>query len=223
MCREKGAGLHAALNTIPGAGEISPFLDTVAQLEENGVLAVILSDPGVISLVRREVPSLRITASVGLSTLNPAEARFYREVGADAVVLPTALAPGEIPAIKEESGLRVEVFVHCRPEILLQGTCALPGYTREGQGVPGRPQLSGSGTLSSAKRTGRCHLVCRAIPLSREPHSIERELASWVSAGVDAFKLQGRELSPSRLFELTSRIRGKLDAAVAAVARKNPA
>ena len=223
MCRERGAGLQAALNTVPGSAEISSFLDTVAQLKENGVLAVILSDPGVISLVRREVPALQITASVGLSTLNPSEAMFYREVGADAVVLPTALAAGEIPAIKAESGIRVEVFVHCRPEILLQGTCALSGYAREGQGVPGRPQLEGAGTLSSAKRTGRCHLVCRAIPLSRESHSIEGELASWISAGVDAFKLQGRELSPSRLFDLASRIRGKLDAAIAAVARQNPA
>ena len=223
MCREKGAALHAALNTVPGAAEISPFLDTVAQLQESGVLAVILSDLGVISLVRREAPSLQITASVGLSTLNPAEARFYREVGADAVVLPTALLPGEIPAIKAESGLRVEVFVHCRPEILLQGTCALPGYAREGRAVPGRPHLEGAGTPSSAKRTGRCHLVCRAVPLSRAPHSIEGELASWVLAGVDAFKLRGGDLSPARLFELASRIRGKLDAAVAAIARKNPA
>jgi len=217
MCREKGAALHAALNTVPAAGEVSSFLSTVAQLKEDGVVTVILSDPGVISLVRREVPSLRITASVGLSTLNPPEARFYRDVGADAVVLPTALAPEEIPAIKAESGLLVEVFVHCRPEILLQGKCALPGYAREGQGVAGRPHVEGAGTPSSAKRTGRCHLVCRSLPLSRDLHSIEGELASWVAAGVDAFKVQGRDLSPPRLFELASRIRGKLDAAVAAV------
>ncbi len=223
MCREKGAALHAALNTVPAAGEVSSFLSMVAQLAEDGVLAVILSDPGAISLVRRELPSLRITASVGLSTLNPPEARFYRDLGADAVVLPTAIAPGEIPAIKTESGLRVEVFVHCRPEILLQGKCALPGYAREGQAVAGRPHAEGAGTLSSAKRTGRCHLVCRAIPLSRDLHSIEGELASWIAAGVDVFKMQGRDLSPPRLFELASRIRGKLDAAVAAIARTNPA
>ena len=217
MCREKGAALHAALNTVPAAGEVSSFLSTVEQLKEYGVLAVILSDPGAISLVRRKVPSLRITASVGLSTLNPPEARFYRDVGADAVVLPTALAPGEIPAIKAESGLRVEVFVHCRPEILLQGKCALPGYAREGRGVAGRPRAEKAGTLSSAKRTGRCHLVCRSLPLSRDLHSIEGELAAWIAAGVDVFKLQGRELSPPRLFELASRIREKLDAAVAAL------
>jgi putative protease len=216
ICRKRGARLHAALNTLPGAAEIPSFLATVKDFPEVGVFAVILSDPGVISLVRREAPSLRITASVGVSTLNPPEARFYREVGADAVVLPTALGPEEIPAIKTESGLRVEVFVHCRPEILLQGKCALPGYAREGAASPERPWMAGTGTTSSAKRSGRCHLVCRAIPLVRDLHSIEDTLAPWIAAGVDAFKVQGRELSPARLFDLVARVRGKLDAALAA-------
>lgn len=216
LCREKGAMLHAALNTIPGDAEVPEFLGTVTELKEYGVFAVILSDPGVISLVRRELPSFRITASVGVSTLNPPEARFYRDMGADAVVLPTALGPGEIPAIKAESGLRVEVFVNCRPEILLQGKCALPGYVREGRELPGHPRLSGAGTPSSAKRTGKCHLVCRGIPLSRDSHSIEEELAPWIGVGVDVFKVQGRDLPPPRLFDLVSRVRGKLDAAIAA-------
>src|SRR3972149_1003877 len=145
-----------------------------------------------------------------------------RQAEADAVVLPTALGPGEIPAIKAESGLLVEVFVHCRPEILLQGKCQLPGYAREGAAPPERPRMAGTGTPSSAKRSGRCHLVCRAIPLVRDLHSIEDMLAPWVAAGVDVFKVQGRELSPARLFDLVSRVRGKLDAAVAAVAG-NPA
>ena len=206
MCRERGSSLHAALNTVPAAAEIPLFLDTVDGLRKDGVFAVILSDPGVISLVRRELPSLRITASVGLSTLNPSEARFYRDVGADSIVLPTALTPVEIPAIKAVSGLRVEVFVHCRPEILIQGKCALPGYAREGKTLPGRTHAAGSGTTSSAKRSGQCHLVCRAIPLFREEHSIEDTLAPWIAAGVDTFKVQGRELPPSRLFDLVSRI-----------------
>jgi len=216
LCRKNGVPLHAALNTIPGDAEIPSFLATVTQLAEDGASAVILSDPGVIALVRRALPGMRITASVGVSTLNPSEARFYRDVGADAVVLPTALSPEEVPAIKAESSLRVEVFVRCRPEILLQGKCALPGYAREGKSSPGRPHLAGTGAPASAKRTGRCHLVCRAIPLSREPHSIEDELAPWIACGVDAFKVQGRGIPPQKLFNLVSRIRRKLDAALAA-------
>src|SRR4030042_1941810 len=76
--------------------------------------------------------------------------------------------------------------------------------------------MAARGTPSSAKRSGRCHLVCRAIPFVRDLHSIEDTLAPWIAAGVDVFKVQGRELSPARLFDLVSRVRGKLDAAIAA-------
>lgn len=213
-CASKGAELHVALNTVPGAAEESAFLAAVGRVREDGASAVILADPGVIPLVRREAPGMRITASVGLSTLNPAQARFYRELGADAVVLPTVLSPAEIPAIRAESGLRVEVFVHCRPEILLQGSCALPGYAGPGSQTAGRPEMAAAGTLSSAKRSGRCGLVCRAIPFSRTVHSLEGELPRWIAAGVDVFKVQGRELPPARLFDLVSRIRVRLDAAL---------
>ncbi len=215
-CAERGAALHVALNTVPGAAEGASFLAAVARVQDDGASAVILADAGVIPLVRRETPGIGITASVGLSTLNPAQARFYRELGADAVVLPTVVAPAEVPAIRAQSGLRVEVFVHCRPEMLLQGSCALPGYAGVRSATAPRPHMADAGTVSSAKRSGRCGLVCRAIPFSRTVHSLEAELPRWIAAGVDVFKVQGRELPPARLFDLVSRIRAKLDAALAA-------
>jgi hypothetical protein len=40
-------------------------------------------------------------------------------------------------------------------------------------------------------------------------------LTGWISAGVDAFKIEGRNLPPGKLGPLVSRIRGKLEAAIA--------
>ena len=216
-CRRRGAPLAVALNTVPGSSEVSYFLAVVDRLAGDGVSAVILSDPGIIRRVRREFPALPITASVGLSALNPSEACFYRDLGADTIVLPTALSPGEIPAIKEESGLRVEVFVRCRPEILLQGKCALSGYALEGSPPPERPGMAGAGIPSSAKRGGRCFLACRSLPLAREAHSIEEELPRWIAAGADAFKVEGRELPLPKILAIVSGVRSRLDAALAAV------
>ncbi len=224
-CRAAGAFLQVALNTVPAAADIPGFLSAVRRLRDGGVETAILSDPGAIALVRRECPGMRICASVGASTLNPAEAQFYRELGADAVVLPTAVGREEVRPIKAASGLFVEVFVHCRPEFIIHGKCGLPGYLREsplpgprGRGA-GEPKTAGTedpGGLASAKRTGRCHLVCRALPVPREDRSIEDELPDWVDAGVDAFKIEGRDLPPEKIGPIVSRIRGKLDAAIAA-------
>jgi putative protease len=204
-CRRAGARFHAAVNAVPVAGGIAPFLAAVRRLREEGVDELILNDPGVIALVRGEFPDLPLCASVGLSAVNPEDARAYRELGADAIVLPSAVLPGEVPAIREASGLRIEVFAWCRAEFLLHGKCGLTGYAAEGAG----------GALLSPKRGTSCHRVCRGLPVPSAPRSIEEELSPWVAAGVDVFKIEGRELSPDAVSALVDRFRRKLNAVLA--------
>ncbi|MFA6147526.1 MAG: peptidase U32 family protein [bacterium] len=203
-CRQAKAFLHAAINAIPSSGGLPAFLASLHRLRDAGVDEVILNDPGVIALARREIPGWPICASVGLSVLNPEDARAYRELGADSVVLPSTVRPEEIPRIKKASGLRIEVFAHCRPEFLLHGKCGLTGYVVEGDG----------GGTGSAKRGGSCRLVCRNLEVPCAAHSLENELPAWIAAGADVFKIEGRELSPPAVAALTARFRGKLDAAI---------
>jgi putative protease len=207
-CRDAGARLHAAVNAVPRSGEIPFFLSSLARLAAGGVSEVILNDPGVIALVRRELPGIPICASVGVSVLNPQDAALLRDLGADAVVLPSAMRPREVPAIKRATGLRIEVFALCRAEFILHGRCCLTGYAAEAPG----------GETASAKRGKGCRLVCRSLPVPREPHSLEDELPSWIRAGADVFKLEGRDLAPEALKALVRRFRDRLDAAIAASA-----
>jgi putative protease len=204
-CRRAGARLHAAINAIPTSGELPDFLASLHRLRDAGVDEVILNDPGVISFAHREIPGWPVCASVGLSVLNPEDARAYRDLGVDAVVLPSAVRPDEIPPIKRASGLRIEVFAYCRPEFLLHGKCGLTGYAVEGDG----------GRTASVKRGGSCRLVCRNLPVPAAAHSIEDELPVWIAAGADVFKIEGRELSPPAVAALVARFRRKLDAACA--------
>ncbi|NJD63335.1 MAG: U32 family peptidase [Deltaproteobacteria bacterium] len=215
-CRRRGALLQVALNTVPGPAELPGFLSVLRRIRGDGIAAAILSDPGVIRLAAREFPDLPICASVGVSALNPSEALFYRELGARALVLPTAVSREEVPAIKAACGLKVEVFLRCRAEFIVQGKCGLSGYARESEPPAEPPGPAAAGPPSSAKRGGRCFLVCSALSVDRTPYSIETELADWIAAGVDAFKIEGRDLPPEKLFSLVSRLRGKLDSAIAA-------
>jgi putative protease len=208
-CRRAGARLHAAVNAVPRPREASAFLSALHRLREEGVAEVILNDPGWIALARRELPGFPICASVGLSVMNPEDAAAYRELGADAIVLPSAVRPEEIPAIKRVSGLRVEIFAWCRAEFLVHGKCGLTGYAAEGP----------AGETASAKRGAGCRFVCRGLPVSREPRSLEDQLPAWIDAGADVFKIEGRDLGSSAVTALVSRFRGKLDEAVASGGR----
>ena len=210
-CRQAGGRLHAAINAIPSSGELPALLASLHRLRDAGVDEVILNDPGVIALARREIPGWPICASVGLSVLNPEDARAYRDLGVDAIVLPSAVRPEEIPPIKKASGLRIEVFAHCRPEFLLHGKCGLTGYVLEGDG----------GGTASAKRGGSCRLVCRNLPVPCASHSLEDELPVWIAAGADVFKLEGRELSAPAVAALVTRFRRKLDGILAETGAKD--
>jgi len=203
VCRRAGAKLHAAVNAIPASGELPALLSSIRRLRDEGIDEVILNDPGLIALVRREFPDVSICASVGLSVMNPQDARAYRELGADAVVLPSAVRPEEIPALRRASGLRIEVFAYCRTEFLLHGKCGLTGYALEGIG----------GGTASAKRGGSCRLVCRNLPVPCDAHSLEDELPVWIAAGVDVFKIEGRERTAAAVAALVARFRERLDAA----------
>ncbi len=209
-CRRAGALIHAAINAVPSYGELPAFLASLHRLRDEGIDEVILNDPGVIALARREIPGWTLCASVGLSVLNPEDARAYRDLGVDAVVLPSAVRPEEIPPIKKASGLRIEVFAYCRPEFLLHGKCGLTGYVVEENG----------GGTASAKRGGSCRLVCRNLPVPAAAHSLEDELPVWIAAGADVFKIEGRELSPTAVVALVARFREKLDAARATSAER---
>lgn len=211
-CGRAGARLHAAINAVPSSRELPAFLALLHRLRDAGVDEVILNDPGVIALARREIPGWPICASVGLSVLNPEDALAYRDLGVDAVVLPSAVRPEEIPPIKKASGLRIEVFAYCRPEFLLHGKCGLTGYVVEGDG-----------RTASAKRGGSCRLVCRNLPVPCGTHSLEDELPVWIAAGADVFKIEGRELSPPAVAALVARFREKLDAARASSSIVDPA
>ncbi|MBI5575427.1 MAG: U32 family peptidase [Deltaproteobacteria bacterium] len=214
-CSRAGADLHVAFNTVPAAAEVPAYLSALRRIRDCGIVNVILSDTGAIPLVHSEFPELSICASVGVSALNAADAVFYRDLGAKAIVLPTAVSCGEVQAIKTAGGLRIEAFIRCRAEFILQGKCGLSGYAREADEIEGRPDLAAAGPSSSAKRGGRCFLVCAALPVERTPHTIEEELADWIRAGVDAFKIEGRDLPPAKLAALVTRLRAKLDAALA--------
>lgn len=204
-CRRAGARLHAAVNAVPARADVPAFVAALGRLRDEGVAEVILNDPGLIALVRRELPGFAICASVGLSVVNPEDAAAYRELGADAIVLPSAIRPEEVPAIKRASGLRIEIFAWCRPEFLLHGKCGLSAYAIQ----------TPAGRTASPKRGGACGFVCRGLPVPREPRSAESDLQAWIDAGVDVFKIEGRDLPSEAVTALVARFREKLDAAAA--------
>jgi len=165
--------------------------------------------------------------------MNEADVAFYRDLGADAVVLPGTLSPDELYAAAQIPDVLIEVMIHMVEEFVVLGKCWMPSYYRLNP-IP-LPELEGEGSrlVGSMKRGGAgvCFKVCeqpwdlhlngqnvarRLLP-SRQISPIDG-LSEVLDAGVDVVKLQGRSLSPDLLAPLVRRYRVTIDAWVDGVA-----
>src|SRR2546426_364228 len=117
---ERGAELQLALNTIPKPRERAALLAEIPGLTALGIRTLIVNDVGVLATLRRRFPELSLTASIGCGAQTAADVAFFREIGANAIVLPGTVSPAA---------------AHVFPSRQLSRLGDVPGYLAAGVGV----------------------------------------------------------------------------------------
>ncbi|HDZ78632.1 MAG TPA: U32 family peptidase, partial [Gammaproteobacteria bacterium] len=91
--------------------------------------ALIMSDPGLIMLIRENWPDMPIHLSVQMNTVNAAAVKFWQGVGIERIILSRELSLGEVEDIRQQCpDIELEVFVHGSLCIAYSGRCLLSGY-----------------------------------------------------------------------------------------------
>lgn len=100
------------------------------QLEQIGVDALLVADPGVFSLARKTVPNMDIHISTQANNTNYNTALFWKELGATRIVMARELSLKEIRGIADNipPELEIEAFVHGAMCISYSGRCLLSNY-----------------------------------------------------------------------------------------------
>jgi putative protease len=182
-----------------------------------GVDGVILQDPGLARTLRLNHPHLAIHVSVGAMALNQADARFWREAGADVVVLQPGASPEEAASIGRPGGLETELFVTGRTcQATLLGRCGMGNYLRQAWK---RSELREAVPEGSRKRSGICYYVCEGEwqtdkgplgPWGPVPIRLDAPLAAYLEAGVKYLKLGGRDRPEAEVAEEIRAVREML-------------
>ena len=224
LARRLGGEVQLALNIIPRAPERERLLKELSEAAAWGLGAVIVNDVGLLRDIRRELPLLAITMSIGCGALNADDVLFYQDLGASAVVLPGYLEPREIAAIKARSSIAVEVMLHMVEEFIQLGKCWMPSYCHFAAAERIQPPTRLAGSMKRGG-VGTCFRICqqpwtllldgvqvdqRVLP-SRQISRVA-ELGEFLDAGVDVVKIQGRSLSAEMVGTITGRYRAALDA-----------
>jgi putative protease len=216
--------VFVAVNTLLRNDELPELVQTLAELADLGVDAVIVQDLGVYHVARRYVPALELHASTQLAVHNRAGARALAALGFTRVVLARELTFEEVHDVTAASGIETEVFVHGALCYSYSGLCLFSAQTLGRSGNRGKCAYScrDSFTVTGAPDTLRDGSPVRRDPSAGFPFSM-KDLAlpdrvpALRAAGVACFKIEGRKKSPLYVATATDFYRkiidGRLDEA----------
>ena len=104
---------YVVVNIAPHNAKLTHFVEHMAQIVALKPDALIVSDPGVIMLLRQHFPEQALHLSVQANTINWAALKFWQQQGIERVILSRELSLKEIKEMRQQvPDLELEVFVH---------------------------------------------------------------------------------------------------------------
>jgi putative protease len=124
-----GNKFYLVSNIFPHDNKIKSYVQNMAPVIALKPDAMIMSDPGLIMMVRETWPEMEIHLSVQANTVNSAAVKFWKSVGVARVILSRELSLDQVAQIRQECpDTELEVFVHGALCIAYSGRCLLSGY-----------------------------------------------------------------------------------------------
>ncbi len=124
-----GKQFYIASNISPHNNKVKTYLRDMQPVIDMQPDALIMSDPGLIMMVRERWPEMPVHLSVQANAVNYASVMFWGRQGISRVILSRELSVAEIGEIREECpDMELEVFVHGALCIAYSGRCLLSGY-----------------------------------------------------------------------------------------------
>ncbi|USE68161.1 U32 family peptidase [Pseudoalteromonas maricaloris] len=121
--------LYVVSNIAPHNGKVKTYLRDIEPVIAMKPDALIMSDPGLIMLVRDKWPDMPIHLSVQANAVNYAAVQFWAKQGVERVILSRELSLQEIEEIRTLCpDTELEVFVHGALCMAYSGRCLLSGY-----------------------------------------------------------------------------------------------
>ncbi len=229
----QGKQFYVTCNILPHNAKLKTFLADLTPVLELQPDALIMADPGLISLVRERWPNMAIHLSVQANTVNYAAVQFWQRIGLNRIILSRELSLEEIAEIRQACpDIELEVFIHGALCIAYSGRCLLSGYFNH------RDANQGTCTnacrwnyklhsLSPEERNTGIYLLEEQerpgdyFPAEEDEHGTYilnskdlravQHVAKLMEIGIDSFKIEGRTKSHYYVARTTQVYRKAID------------
>jgi putative protease len=195
----KNKKVYITVNVLPHNDDFEGMEDYIKYISALGADAVIVSDPGVFSLVRQINPKLPVHISTQANVTNYRSAFFWKQQGAARIISAREMSLQELSVIHEKvPSIEIEAFVHGAMCISYSGRCLLSNY------LCGRDANRGDCAhpcrwkyhLVEEKRPGQYFPVIEddtgTFILNSKDLCMIEYIPDLVKAGVTSFKIEGR-------------------------------
>ncbi len=215
----RGTKVLLATNTFPPAGKFDLWKKAVDDAVDLGIDAIIVADIGVANYARCHHPDLRLHLSVQAGAPSVEAIKYYcEEFGVKRVVLPRILTIPEIKSLKQEIPCEIECFIF-EEDKDRNLTAKLNGFTIDCFSCmqnPGYPTICKGRYMAPHKE--------EAYYAFEEPISLNLAdlLPDLIKAGVNAFKIEGRQRSKAYIQSVVSSWRQAVDSVLAGEAIDMP-
>ena len=118
--------VYVTVNTLIKESELESVINYVSKLHAIGVDAVLVQDLGLIELIRKYLPDLKIHASTQLTCENQLKLDWLESKGIRRVVLPREMRKEEIENLK--TNMELEIFVHGALCYSYSGQCLMSSF-----------------------------------------------------------------------------------------------
>ena len=198
VCGQADVKTVFLMNSFLHEKDIERAKEYIEQIAGFNFNAVMVSDPGMLMLLKDAGIKPDIHLSTQMSTLNRMSMKFWNNAGIKRIVLARETTLDEIKSIRDYTDAEIEIFAHGAVCVSYSGRCLLSRF------LSGRDANQGSCShpcrwnyaLVEEKRAGN-HLeiiehAAGTEILSSKDLSLIEVLPDYVHAGVNAFKLEGR-------------------------------
>ena len=208
--------VYVTVNTLIKEGELKKVSKYLLELYKMGVDAVLIQDIGLIHIINKHIPKLKIHASTQMNIHNIEGVEWASKHNIKRIVLPREMELKEVKEIisfTHSLGIEIEIFAHGALCYSYSGHCLLSSLQGGRSGNRGRCaqpcrekyELSINKTKAISPKSEGNYL------LSPKDLSLYDNLDELVNLGIDSLKIEGRMRSNDYVAVAVSNYRKRLN------------
>ncbi len=190
--------IYVTVNMIPHNKDLIDLPKYLKQLNEIGVDALIVSDPGVINIIQSEEVDIPLHLSTQANTVNYESVRFWTNQGLERIILARELSKNEIKEIQQKTNSSLEIFIHGAMCISYSGRCLLSNYMTDRDANQGECAhcCRWKYHLMEEERPGKYYPIYEdengSYIFNSKDLCLIEYIPEIIDTGVDSLKIEGR-------------------------------